>query len=66
VLPEPTGSAWGDAVGAVASAALAIVQRFGAEVVTVTGWQAAAAATDGALLTPGWGLPGAGRRGNTS
>jgi hypothetical protein len=65
-LPEPTGSAWGDAVAAVASAAAVIVQRFGADMVTVTGWQTAAAATGGALLTPGWGLPGIGRGSNTS
>jgi transposase len=65
-LPEPRGSAWGDAVAAVASSAAAIVARFGAQMVTVTVWQAAAAATGGALLTPGWGLPGSGRAGNTS
>jgi len=47
-LPEPTGSAWGDAVAAVVSSAAAIAQRYGADVVTVTGWQKAAAATDGA------------------
>ncbi len=66
VLPEPTGSAWGDAVAAVTSAAVAITQRFGADVVTVTGWQGAAAATGGGLLTPGWGLLGFGAGGNTS
>jgi uncharacterized membrane protein YjdF len=64
VLPEPTGSAWGDAVAAVAVVAVAVAARF--DVVTVTGWQAAAAATDGGLLTPGWGRPGSDGGGNTS
>lgn len=66
VLPEPTGSAWGDVVAAVGAAAAAVAQRFGVDVVTVTGWQTAAAATDGTLLTPAWGRPGPGRGGNTS
>lgn len=82
VLPEPAGSAWGDAVAAVAAAAGAVEQRFealgqqgqglvegveeGVVMGTVRCWQAAAAATDGGLLTPGWG-PAATRWGrNTS
>src|SRR5512147_2040067 len=69
VLPEPAGSAWGDAVAAIDAAAAAAERRFAASLgqglveglqegvvmSTVTCWQAAAAATDAGLLTPGWG-----------
>lgn len=80
VLPEPAGSAWGDAVAAIDAAAAAAERRFAASLgqglveglqegvvmSTVTCWQAAAAATDAGLLTPGWG-PAATRWGrNTS
>ena len=57
VLPGPAGSAWADAVAAVAAAAVAIAERF--SLGTVAAWQAACAVSGGRLLAPGWPGPGA-------
>jgi hypothetical protein len=55
VLPGPAGSAWADAIAAVAAVAVAAGARFGLGEVPV--WQVAAAVSAGRLLTPGWPVP---------
>lgn len=51
-VPAPVGSPAGDAAAAVAAAAGAVAGRF--QVVAVTVWQVACAASGGRLLAPGW------------
>jgi hypothetical protein len=52
VLPGPAGSAWGDAIAAIAAAARALGSRFGVGEVPV--WAVASAISGGRLLAPGW------------
>jgi len=52
VLPEPAGTALGDAVAAVIAAAVAVVRRWGVAVSGLSPWELAAAVTSGRLLTP--------------
>jgi hypothetical protein len=56
VLPGPAGSAWADAVAAIAVAADAAGTRLGIGEVPV--WQVAAAVSAGRLLSPCWPSPG--------
>lgn len=51
-LPGPAGSAWADAIAAVAAAACALGSRFGLGEVPV--WAVASAISGGRLLAPGW------------
>jgi Domain of unknown function (DUF6431)/Homeodomain-like domain len=51
VLPGPAGSAWTDAIAAIAAAADALAARFGGEVAV---WAVAATISGGRLLAPGW------------
>lgn len=52
VMPEPAGTAWADAVAAIAAAATAAAQRFALG--AVAGWEFAVAVSGGRLLAPGW------------
>jgi hypothetical protein len=52
VLPGPAGSAWADAIAAIAAAARALGSRFGVGEVPV--WAVASAISGGRLLAPGW------------
>lgn len=61
VMPVAAGSLVGDAVAAIAGAAVAVAERW-PQLGQVPVWQAASAASGGLLLAPGWP---AGRR-NTS
>jgi Homeodomain-like domain len=51
VLPEPAGTALGDAVAVIVAAAVATVRRWGAAVIGLSPWELAAAVTSGRLLT---------------
>lgn len=52
VMPEPAGSAWADALVAIAAAAAAAAGRF--VVSTVPAWEWACAVSGGRLLAPDW------------
>jgi Domain of unknown function (DUF6431) len=60
VLPDPAGSAWSDAVAAIAAAARALVARFGTgpntgpDVGGTPVWEVAVSVSGGRLLAPGW------------
>jgi hypothetical protein len=66
VLPGPAGSAWADAIAAVAAAARVIATRFSvaSRVGEVPVWHAATAVSAGRLLAPGWPAQ-TGRSGST-
>jgi hypothetical protein len=52
VMPEPAGSAVGDAVAAIMVLARAVWARWPASLLTVSAWQVACAVTSGRLLAP--------------
>lgn len=56
VMPEPAGSAVGDAVAAIMVCARAVWARWPESLLTVAVWQVAAAVTSGQLLAPTWTL----------
>jgi len=66
VLPGPAGSAWADALAALAAAVRVLTARFriDGDVGEVPVWWVAAAVSDGRLLSPGWPVP-AGPSGST-
>jgi hypothetical protein len=51
-LPDPAGTAIGDAVAAVVAAALSVVGRWGERVRGLSPWELAGAVTSGGLLGP--------------
>jgi hypothetical protein len=55
VLPGPAGSAWTDALAAIAAASAALGARFGIGAVPV--WQVAVAISAARLLAPDWPVP---------
>jgi hypothetical protein len=66
VLPDPAGTALGDAVAAVVAAAVAVVARWGVPVCGLSAWELAAAVTAGRLLAPSGAGTGTGMSINTS
>jgi hypothetical protein len=54
VMPEPAGSALGDAVAAILAAVHAMWSRWAQSLCSVSAWRLVCAATSGRLLAPGW------------